>query len=136
MLVPDNDDDDDDDEIVEEIGIDESERLQYEEIVVEDGNVEIETSIVDPDVIEDDLTGCNNDDYITEDGVVEDGVVVDDGTFLNEDIFVNGIVSKPYHEEEVFVDEVTLEDNVNEVTIEENVNEIAIKEEVLDVLQD
>ncbi|XP_064212649.1 uncharacterized protein LOC103312892 [Tribolium castaneum] len=56
-------------------------------------------------------------DVETEDGEVEEEQnVIEEGTFLNEHLFENAMVTKTF-DEEVFVNEVTLEDNVNEVTI-------------------
>lgn len=55
--------------------------------------------------------------------IAEEEVVLDEGTFLSEDIFCEPVEEEP---EEVFVNEVTLEEDVNEVTIEENVNEVTV----------
>lgn len=81
-------------------------------------------------------------DVETEEVEVEEQNVIEEGTFLNEQLFENAIVTKSF-DEEVFVNEVTLEDNVNEVTIEGEVTVEAPQnnedeeehEEVVDLLQ-
>ncbi|KAJ8956815.1 hypothetical protein NQ318_014229 [Aromia moschata] len=50
--------------------------------------------------------------------------VIEDRSFLNDDLFDNGAV---INQGDIFINEVTLEDNVNEVTIEENDNESTIE---------
>ncbi|RZC35095.1 Homeobox KN domain containing protein [Asbolus verrucosus] len=88
-------DDDDDDEAAEEDG----NQLQYEEV-------------------EEQVDYCE--DVETQNAEIEEQNVIEEGTFLNEQLFENAIVAKTF-DEEVFVNEVTLEDNVNEVTIEDEV---------------
>lgn len=60
---------------------------------------------------------------VQEEEIQEEEVILDDGTFLSENIFCESVVQEP---EEVFINEVTLEEDVNEVTIEENVNEVTV----------
>lgn len=122
-----------------------NDELNYTEEVEEQEVVETEEV---PHLLTDGI-----EEEVLEDQVVqEDGVVIEDGTFLSENIFETAFVPET---EEVFVNEVTLEDNVNEVTIEENVanevtidndisniheitveDEVIVKEEMLDMLQE
>ncbi|KAK9888508.1 hypothetical protein WA026_000759 [Henosepilachna vigintioctopunctata] len=68
-------------------------------------------------------------DVIQNSEVFEDPDVEEDELLGDEAFFSNG---KDYEEEDEFVDEVTLEDNVNEVTIEEQ--DIALQEHVEEVV--
>ncbi|XP_044267425.1 uncharacterized protein LOC123013129 isoform X2 [Tribolium madens] len=87
-------------EVLEEVEEDDS-QLQYEQV---------------EEQIEEQVAYCE--DVETEDGEVEEEQnVIEEGTFLNEQLFENAMVAKTFDDEEVFVNEVTLEDNVNEVTI-------------------
>ncbi|CAG9771967.1 unnamed protein product [Ceutorhynchus assimilis] len=91
----------------------EEEILQEEEYVEQEDGVEV---FDDSEIVHE-----IQDDEITEEMTEEE--VMDENQFLSEDIFRQSVQSQP---EEVFVNEVTLEEDVNEVTIEENVNEITI----------
>jgi hypothetical protein len=85
-----------------------------EEVEDDDGQLQYEQ-----EQVEEQVGYCE--DVETEDAEVEEEQnVIDDGTFLNEQLFESAMVTKTF-DEEVFVNEVTLEDNVNEVTIEDEV---------------
>lgn len=108
-----------------------------EEVEDDDGQLQYEQ-----EQVEEQVGYCE--DVETEDAEVEEEQnVIDDGTFLNEQLFESAMVTKTF-DEEVFVNEVTLEDNVNEVTIEDEVTleaassneeEEEQQEEVVDMLQ-
>ncbi|VEN34811.1 unnamed protein product [Callosobruchus maculatus] len=61
---------------------------------------------------------------------VEEGevITVEGDNYLGEEVYESTVEDVP-QPEEVFVNEVTLEDNVNEVTIEEPVNEVMVEHE-------
>ncbi|KAL1491128.1 hypothetical protein ABEB36_011770 [Hypothenemus hampei] len=100
-----------------------SEGVLEEEIVQEDVFVEQE---VDPEAVFEEEELVQEED----EGIAEEEVVLDEGTFLSENIFDDAVKREP---EEVFVNEVTLEQEVNEVTIEEdydgNINEVTVVED-------
>jgi hypothetical protein len=108
-----------------------------EDVEDDDGQLQYEQ-----EQVEEQVGYCE--DVETEDAEVEEEQnVIDDGTFLNEQLFESAMVTKTF-DEEVFVNEVTLEDNVNEVTIEDEVTleaassneeEEEQQEEVVDMLQ-
>lgn len=108
----------------DEEAINEDELLLFQQQQQQQDELEFEEQIIDD---QDDVIGGGGDD-----DEEDDEAVLNDGTFLSEHLFDNNeIVTKTFSDEEVFVNEVTLEDNVNEVTIEENINEVIIEEEQL-----
>ncbi|KAJ8931183.1 hypothetical protein NQ314_015941 [Rhamnusium bicolor] len=96
-----------------------------EEIDIDENNIKYE--MLDEEEIIEEGT-----DLITDTPEEVQEEVIENGTLLSGNVFDNVI-----DQGDVFINEVTLEDNVNEVTIEENVNEVTIdnivdKEVVLD----
>ncbi|KAJ3654874.1 hypothetical protein Zmor_014028 [Zophobas morio] len=113
-------------DVVEEVEDDEEGQLKYEQ---------------EEEQVEEQVAYCE--DVETEEGDIQEEDVIEDGTFLSEQLFENAMVTKTF-DEEVFVNEVTLEDNVNEVTIEDEVTlegtssneeEEEQQEEAVDMLQ-
>ncbi|XP_050307154.1 iroquois-class homeodomain protein IRX-5-like isoform X2 [Anthonomus grandis grandis] len=142
--------------VEEEIGIDESEfacqnlktemfvedgvaeepeqmqEMLEEEVIQQQEDVEHEYAEheVDPEVVfEEELVQEVQEDEVEElpDEEVDHGdeeVVLDEGTFLSENIFCETVQED--EPEEVFVNEVTLEEEVNEVTVEEHPDEVTV----------
>ncbi|XP_060516878.1 iroquois-class homeodomain protein irx-3-like [Cylas formicarius] len=112
--------------------------IEESEIACENIKTEImvereeEPEIIDVGSLKQELITEEEDDIQNEDileeqfvQVPQEEVILEEGTFLSEEIFGHTI---EHHEEEVFVNEITLEDNVNEVTIEEPINEVTVDE--------
>lgn len=107
-------------QIVEEIPEDEQLTLHGNikcEVVEEDEEVQIIQEEEDPESIEHVMHEMEEGEVLEEEYIAEQGYVEDDT-----------------HEEgeEVYINEVTLEDHPNEVTLEEDVNEVTIDESKVD----
>nr|CAI5868679.1 unnamed protein product [Callosobruchus analis] len=114
----------------------EDEEQEVEEEVHEIDNEEhFEEHLVDDNEISEDIP-----EEITEEDLaeaqehvvheVEEGevITVEGDNYLGDEVYESGVEEVP-QPEEVFVNEVTLEDNVNEVTIEEPVHEVMVEHE-------
>ncbi|CAH1982806.1 unnamed protein product [Acanthoscelides obtectus] len=93
---------------------------QYEEHLVEE-NEEISGDVPDG-VTEEELVDAQ--EHVVEEGEV---IAVEGENYLGDEVYET--VEEVPEPEEVFVNEVTLEDNVNEVTIEEPVHEVMVEHE-------
>ncbi|XP_066259021.1 uncharacterized protein [Euwallacea similis] len=92
-----------------------------EEAVQEDQYVTYE---VDPEAVFDEKL-----DQEVQDEEATEEVVLDESTFLSENIFCETVQDEEDEGEEVFVNEVTLEEEVDEVTLEEGTDNITVIED-------